>query len=415
MTSIKNATLFDNTPRINMRESIALTVQSLQAYGERYDNWAIAWSGGKDSTATVTLINYLIDSGQVKRPNQLRVFYADTRMELLPLYVSAADVMDGLAERGIEVVKVMAPMEKRFLPYILGRGVPPPNNNTFRWCTRQIKVDPMKEVLQAEFDRLGQKFLTITGVRQGESAIRDSRIVMSCSKDGAECGQGWYQQTMPEHATDTLAPLLHWRVCHIWEWLKHWAPLAEFGDWDTALIADAYGGVEAEEINARTGCVCCPLAQRDSALDAVIKQPKWSYLAPLKELRAVYDALRLPQNRHRQTGEQRRKDGSIPKNPNRMGALTMEARMWAFAQIEDIQARINIAANKFARPLVDIINAEEIDYIEQCWRDKLYPNGWTGNEPTADLPYVQLYQDGSFQPLLFGEEFIHQHTMKRTT
>jgi DNA sulfur modification protein DndC len=37
----------------------------------------------------------------------------------------------------------MAPLDKRFLVYILGRGVPPPNNNTLRWCTRQIKVDPM--------------------------------------------------------------------------------------------------------------------------------------------------------------------------------------------------------------------------------------------------------------------------------
>lgn len=403
---MKNATLFDNTPRINMRESIALTVQSLTTYGSKYRNWAIAWSGGKDSTATVTLIAYLIDSGQIPAPESLRVFYADTRMELLPLYVSAADVIDGLKERGIEVEVVMAPMEKRFLPYILGRGVPPPNNNTFRWCTRQIKVDPMKDVLQEEFNRLGEKFLTITGVRQGESAMRDSRIVMSCSKDGAECGQGWYQQTMPEHATDTLAPLLHWRVCHIWEWLKHWAPQAEFGDWDTALIADAYGGNEAEEINARTGCVCCPLAQNDTALDAVVRQSKWAYLAPLKELRKVYDALRLPIHRHRQTGEQRRKDGSIPKNPNRMGALTMEARMWAFSEIMDIQVRVNKSALELGRPTVDFLSADEIAYIQECWERRLYPNGWTGEEPTADLPYEQIYQDGSKQPLLFGLDYI---------
>ena len=38
---------------------------------------------------------------------------------------------------------------------------------------------------------------------------------------------------------DTLAPLLHWRVCHVWEWLKHWAPTAAYGDWSTAMIADA--------------------------------------------------------------------------------------------------------------------------------------------------------------------------------
>jgi DNA sulfur modification protein DndC len=76
---------------------------------------------------------------------------------------------------------------------------------------------------------LDGKVLMITGVRQGESAIRDQRIEMSCGKDGAECGQGWYQQVLPNAKglrgrIATLAPLLHWRVCHVWEWLKHWAP-----------------------------------------------------------------------------------------------------------------------------------------------------------------------------------------------
>ncbi|MBN0654011.1 phosphoadenosine phosphosulfate reductase, partial [Pseudomonas aeruginosa] len=101
---------------------------------------------------------------------------------------------------------------------------------------------------------------------------RDKRIEMSCGKDGAECGQGWYQKVLPEAKglkgrLATLAPLLHWRVCHVWEWLKHWAPLAEFGDWSTAMIADAYGGDEAEEINARTGCTGCPLASEEKALE----------------------------------------------------------------------------------------------------------------------------------------------------
>lgn len=399
-------TLFDNTPRLNMHDSIRLTIDSLNAYGSRYDHWAIAWSGGKDSTATLTLIVYLIESGKVIRPKSLSVFFADTRMELIPINVSAQDIIHNLKDKGINVEVVMAPLEKRFLPYILGRGVPPPNNNTFRWCTRQIKVDPMKDALKKEYEILSQKFLTITGVRQGESAIRDSRIVMSCSKDGAECGQGWYQQTMPESVTDTLAPILHWRVCHVWEWLKNWAPKAEFGDWDTKLLADAYGGNEAEEINARTGCVCCPLAAKDTALDAVIKQDKWSYLAPLKELRNEYNLLRKPKSRLRQDGTQRNVDGSIPKNPNRMGALTIEARMNAYACIMDIQDRINTQAKKLKRPMVDIINQEESDFIHHCWEKNIYPNGWTGNEPKADEPYIQMYQDGSFQPLLFNKEEI---------
>ena len=44
----------------------------------------------------------------------------------------------------------------------------------------------MAEVLE----RLPGTLLTITGVREGESAVRYGRIRMSCSTDGAECVQG---------------------------------------------------------------------------------------------------------------------------------------------------------------------------------------------------------------------------------
>src|SRR6185312_14420332 len=139
----------------------------------------------------------LISSGRIQAPKTLTVFYADTRQELPPLAIAADQIMDELRERGIRAEVVRAPLDKRFLVYILGRGVPPPNNNTLRWCTRQIKVDPMAAALERLVaDRPGT-ILTITGVRQGESAMRDRRIEMSCGKDGAECGQGWYQQILP--------------------------------------------------------------------------------------------------------------------------------------------------------------------------------------------------------------------------
>src|ERR1700741_3821676 len=117
----------------------------------------------------------------------------------------------------------------------------------------------------------------LTGVRKGESSIRDGRIAMSCGKDGAECGQGWYQTGLDNELCSTLAPILHWRVCSIWDWLKIFAPSKNYGEWPTAILADAYGGDEAEEINARTGCIGCPLAQKDKALEAIVSIPYWSY------------------------------------------------------------------------------------------------------------------------------------------
>lgn len=392
-------TLFGSR-RIQMDESIALTVRSLEAYGPMHRHWAIAWSGGKDSTALLTIVVWLLESGRVPRPETLTVLYADTRLELLPLYGAALDVQHELRERGIDVRTVMAPLDKRFLVYVLGRGVPPPNNNTLRWCTRQIKIDPMRAELARLVGDRGEKVLMLTGVRQGESAIRDGRIAMSCGRDGAECGQGWYQETLPGDLCDTLAPLLHWRVCHVWAWLRHWAPQVEYGDWSTEPLAEAYGGDEAEEINARTGCVGCPLAQNDTALDAVVRQERWAYLAPLKDLRPLWRELRRPARRLRKAGLELRKDGTPAKNPQRMGPITLESRTWALGEVLGIQRRVNEAADQLGRPRVDLLNAGEEARVRELVAAGTWPDGWDGDEPTADVPLDSVYADGSVQPLL---------------
>ncbi len=400
------SSFFDSGRRLQMTESIELTIQSLQAYGPDHPHWGIAWSGGKDSSATLAVICWLIDTGKIKAPQSLTVFYADTRQELPPLAIAAMHIMDELRERRIRVEVVTAPMDKRFMVYILGRGVPPPNNNTLRWCTRQIKIDPMHAAIEARLADFPGNFLMITGVRQGESAIRDQRIEMSCGKDGAECGQGWYQKVLPEAKglrgrIATLAPLLHWRVCHVWEWLKHWAPIEEYGDWSTATIADAYGGDEAEEINARTGCIGCALAEKDTALDAVLCNSAWAYLAPLKEIRPLWRMLREPQYRIRKAGLERLKDGSIAKNPQRMGPLTFEARLMGLERVLSIQHECNAAAIRQGRPLIDLINPEEESRIRELIAAETWPGGWEGDEPRADTVMPVIYQNGAVQPLLF--------------
>ncbi len=394
--------------RLQMTESIAFTLASIEAYGPRFRHWAIAWSGGKDSSALLTFVVWALCAGKIPPPERLSVLYADTRMELLPLWLAASsireellDKADELAARGtmLDVHTVLAPLDKRFLVYMLGRGVPPPNNNTLRWCTRQIKIDPMA----AELRRVhggGEKILMLTGVRQGESASRDGRIALSCGSNDAECGQGWYQKTLPEALCDTLAPLLHWRVCHVWEWLRRWAPSAEFGDWSTEIIADAYGGDEAQELGARTGCVGCPLAERDTALDALIAQERWAYLAPLKKLRPLWRELREPRRRLRKPGLELRKDGTPAQNPQRMGPITLEERAAALGRVLAIQAEVNDAAARLGRPSIDMVSAEEEARIRALIRAGTWPDGWAGDEPTGDVLLDSIFADGTVQPLL---------------
>jgi DNA sulfur modification protein DndC len=396
---MKNQTLFESA-RLSLDQSIELTRQSITAYGVDFEHWAIAYSGGKDSSAVLSLVLYFLKTGQIKPPKSLTVLYADTRQELPPLHMAAMSMLDHVRELGFEAQRVLPPIEKRFWPYILGRGVPSPNNGTLRWCTRQIKGEPMQKAI----DNLpGDKVLMMTGVRLGESAVRDQRIAISCSKDGGECGQGYFQ-AMSGSRFATLAPIVHFRVCHVWDWLvmadiEHGYPLYQ--------VAEAYGMTESieageEPINARTGCIGCPLVStQDTALERLLKNPKWSYLAPLRGIAEIHAMARDRRNRLRKIGGETRKDGSLVKNQGRFGPIVVDVRAEMLERLLAIQAEINATPNK---PDIDLINADEEAFIRQCLADKVYPDKWDGTEPIGTTWIDEPIGDsGMIQPLLFQQ------------
>ncbi|BAU41412.1 phosphoadenosine phosphosulfate reductase family protein [Leptolyngbya sp. O-77] len=395
---MKTLSLFEEE-RMTLPKSIELSAASLRHYGSLYKHWAIAFSGGKDSSATVTLVAHLIETGQIPKPESLTVLYADTRQELPPLHLAAMGILKELERRGFHTRVVLPDLDYRYFVYMLGRGVPPPSN-TFRWCTPKLKVMSMERELGALRQARGEKFLMMTGVRIGESAARDQRIAVSCTKDGGECGQGWFQQSTSEAIADVLAPIVHWRVCHVWDWLVK--ADVELG-FPTFEIAKVYGQDVSdgeEPINARTGCIGCPLVQKDAALDRVVAQPEWAYLAPLQRLRPLYWEIKKPQYRHRKNGEVN-KDGRLAAKQNRLGPLTLEARRWMLAQVLGIQAEVNQVAERLGRSPISLINDEELARIEELIAAGTYPEKWDGTEPHGDEWLPEIFPDGSMQPLLF--------------
>lgn len=348
---------------MTLTQSVELSLESLRTYGEWYDHWAVAYSGGKDSSATVTFILWAIKTGRVTAPKSLTVLYADTRLELPPLQNTAMRLMETIRNDGFNARIALPPLDERFLIYMLGYGVPPPANH-FRWCTAQIKVEPMLASL-AQLHAEHGKLLMLTGVRQGESAARDQRIAVSCSVNGGECGQGWFQVSTPESIADTLAPLLHWRVCHVYDWL-YFDPMGH--GYDVTGIADVYG-----EEEVRTGCIGCPLASRDTALERVLRHPQWGHLQPLMEMKPLFRDLKKPCWRKRKISPERRQDGEWSRNVQRMGPLTMEGRAYGLDRVLDIQTRAG----------VNMINGEEESRIREMWSLDMWPRKWSSQDADA--------------------------------
>jgi DNA sulfur modification protein DndC len=288
---------------------------------------------------------------------------------------------------------VTPPLDKRFYVYMLGYGVPPPGAH-FRWCTGALKIAPMTAKLEEIRQTTGEKFLLINGVRLGESAARDQRIALSCSKNSGECGQGYFQVQPPASAGDTLAPLLHWRLCHVYDWL--YFEQARHGYEEVAGIAAVYGDEEV-----RTGCIACPVASKDVALENLSRQPAWDHLAPLLELRAMFNEMRHSRWRKRKAEIEVNTDGTLASNGQRKGPLTMEARAYWLERVLDVQRRVNEAAA--VRPGVDLINAEEEARIHEMWALDMWPRKWSADDIAADLPIDRIAAVGGdliVQPLL---------------
>ena len=407
-------------PRMDMRASIELSLASLRQYLALHAHVVIMFSGGKDSTATLSFVLWAIFTGRVPRPESITVILADTRLELPPLLRAALRLLAEAQEKGeehgvaVETHVVTAPIDDRILVYMLGKGPPPATNMTMRWCTRLAKGKPAEARLrELQEDRHG--VLILTGMRVGESAVRDARIATVCSKDGGECGAGLYQKTDVKRNRAVLAPLLHWRSCHVWEWNFRWAPEPDYGEWSTQLVAHVYGvddpgqkdALEQIDASARTGCMSCFCVEEDRATARVVKLADWSHLAPVLELKRLWRRLRQHDVRLRQPAGEKRIDGQPAKKQYRVGPLTIAARLEALDKVLDVQRRVNDAAAHEGRlpwGTLDILNAEEEARIrELCAANGghgTWPRRWTGHEPLATAPFEE---DGQL-PFLFDDE-----------
>jgi DNA sulfur modification protein DndC len=382
--------------RTTLQDAIDYTVLSILAYAGNHRHWSIAYSGGKDSSATLAIILYLLDAGLIPAPESLTILYADTGLEVLPLHHTAMQVLAEAERRGYRVRVVRPKLDKRFFVYMFGRGVPPPSN-TFRWCTGALKIEPMMLALKELREETGEKFLSMIGVRLGESAARDARIAIACGKD-AECGQGYYQETTPASVADVMAPIVHWRVCHVWDLLQGFGP--DHG-LPTAPIAQIYGqGTDLEEAASRTGCVECNLASRDVALDRVLRIPEWAYLQPLKRLKPLYAELKKPYRRLRKTEAERNAAGELVENLHRLGPMLMETRLWGLSEVLKIQDEINADALKLNRPEISLIDHKEHARILELIDLNTWPDKWTGEEQTGAALHDRIIAEGVIQPLL---------------
>lgn len=332
-----------------------------------------SFSGGKDSTSLVTWVEWLRRSGWVSAPNH-RLVRSDTGVEEAGLTGIAEGLAALLEGSGWECAVVRPEVHERLYPQILGRGLLPIHAGIrrMRWCTRSTKIDPMDRW------RTGSGGgLVLTGLRLGESAMRDGKLLRSSCAAGGECG-------IPDPGEGKYSPLLRWKTCQVIDWLS--GAVDEkvrrvMGDVFavTARLVDLYGVTTATDLfgereavsAARFGCVGCPaISAEDHAPRSVLRRNGVG--SPLNELYDVWHEARRPENRlvNRQKGR-----------VGKPGPIRMEARKRLFARVMDIQRRARVV----------LVTPGDEAFIRRCWVEGVYPRGWSAADEAVELPCGPLF------------------------
>lgn len=319
--------------------------------------WSASFSGGKDSSTMVTWVEYLRRTGQIQIETP-RLVRSDTGVEETALIDCAERLTDRLEESEWECAVVQPEVHERLYTQILGRGLPPihPGIRRMRWCTRSTKIDPMNRWK----DRDNEAPLSITGLRLGESKMRDNKL-RGCAA-GGECG-------IPDPGEGRYSPILNWTTCHVIDWLngavdrevrKVMADVFPI----TQQLVEIYGvkigqptldeDIEPTIEAARYGCIGCPaIGEGPEAPRSVIRRNGRG--SPLNELYAVWNEARKRVNRLI-----RYRKGKL-----QLGPIRMAARKMLFDWVMDIQSRAGVV----------LIRLEDEIFIRDCWRRQVYPRG----------------------------------------
>lgn len=268
-----------------------------RVYSQDDKPWIIGYSGGKDSTVTCTVvIMALSEMNKEDLKKHVYIICSDTMVET-PLIINEIDqtltnIENYAKENKIPVTthKVKPLFDDSFWANIIGRGYPCPNQ-TFRWCTDRMKIEPANRFVKEVVASSGEAIMVL-GVRMGESSSRD-RILNKHSVKSSDL----MRHTTLNNAF-TYAPIKEFSIDDVWDVLLNY-PCPWGGDNQRLfkLYSDSSSNSECPLMidedtkkkagscgNSRFGCWVCTVVNQDKALSGFINSGV-NWLMPLLEYR----------------------------------------------------------------------------------------------------------------------------------
>lgn len=267
-----------------------------EAYKADPRPWVVGYSGGKDSTVVVQLVfEALLEMEPKDLTKKVYVISSDTLIETPLIINSINKTLNNIQDAAfkfnlpIETHKVKPEPQNSFWVNLIGRGYPTPNQ-TFRWCTDRLKIEPANKFVMEKVSSFGEVIMVL-GVREDESISRGNSI-----REHTVNGSRFMRHSTLSNAY-VYAPIRSFSLDDVWDYLLN-SP-SPWGD-DNYELHRLYQDSSSGECplvidknikesagscgNSRFGCWVCTVVTEDKALTGFI-QSGHDWMKPLLDFR----------------------------------------------------------------------------------------------------------------------------------
>ncbi|QMV13596.1 DNA phosphorothioation system sulfurtransferase DndC [Vibrio spartinae] len=380
--------------------------------------WVIGYSGGKDSSAVMSLVYMaLLGLPKTERHKPVFVVSSDTLVET-PVVVNHIRNSLNAIERGakrddlpITCHKVTPKSDQTFWTNLLGRGYPAPTRS-FRWCTERMKIDPVSDFIKSKVSQFDE-VIVVLGSRSQESASR-AQVIAKHKIDGSRLARhttlanAFIFTPIDTWGVDDVWKIL--RLCHletkktpygtknIWidqydlEWENPWGS-KNLTLWN--LYKDSSGQGECPMVidettpscgNSRFGCWTCTVVSKDRAMESLIQNGE-TWMAPLLEFRNKLSFTTDPTNKDefrnykRRTGKvtyQYAKEGEdiASERKHIPGPYWLKYRKQWLKELLELDKRF-----KDEKRDIELITVPELHAIRQEWLHDPNEPDWNDSLP----------------------------------
>jgi 3'-phosphoadenosine 5'-phosphosulfate sulfotransferase (PAPS reductase)/FAD synthetase len=399
---------------LSMMEKVAIAVQAIKAQVLAGRHLSVAWSGGKDSSVTLSIalmaMRELIAEG-VTVPT-LNVCHSDTRMEnpvvtaynkLMIKRMKAYSQTSGIPMR----VWLASPgLSNDYLVSVIGgRTIMSVGNNTK--CQQMTKAYPLDKLKRQVRNQIAVEtgvkakavqIVSLIGTRFDESATR-GRAMASRGESAVDAVD------VMEDGQLVMSPIANFTQFDIFEFIGNVRSekIETYDNFDQLVelyremnsgdcMVNAYiAGKEQSKApcNARTGCWTCARVSRDTSAESLIATEggKYEWMKPLNDFRAFMIKMHFNPAARAWLARDVSEDGWISITPNAYGP---EYTYQLLGIALSIQADEQIKARRLGiAPRFKLLTLKQIMAIELNWGRYGYQPAWT-----AMKLYRSIYREG---------------------